>query len=71
MSKNSLCTRRWQERNPEKVKKYKATYDQKYPQANIRLSQQLREKIDQFKEPQQTYGGWIRKFLEEWAQKSE
>ena len=68
MLKKSLHSRRWQEKNPDKVKKYKAKYDKKYPQANIRLSPSVREKIDKFKDPQQTYGGWIRKFLEQWAE---
>ncbi|GAB1540239.1 hypothetical protein NUACC21_29080 [Scytonema sp. NUACC21] len=57
----------WQKGNRDKVKKYVAKYDKSRAKTTVYLEKWVTEQIDKVKEPEQTYGNWVRLHVEEWA----
>jgi len=61
----------WELNNPEKIKRYSENYMKDKTQAKVILEFWVKEAIDNVKKPNQTYGGWIRQFIEQWAKTQE
>lgn len=66
MAKNKY-QKKWELNHPDKVKQYNEKYMTDKTQAKILLEPWVKEAIDKVKEPNQTYGGWIRQLIEQWA----
>ena len=57
----------WYKAHPDKVKQYYKQYMKDKTQASVVLDAWVRDKIDSAKQPNQSYGNWIRLLLEDWA----
>ena len=56
----------WQERNPEKVKKYVQKYLEGKKSVNILLNKETLAKIDKVKPTEQKYSDWVRNLIRDW-----
>ena len=56
----------WQERNPEKVKKYVQKYLEGKERVNLILHKDTLAKIDKVKTAEQKYSDWVRNLIKDW-----
>ena len=71
MNKSKIeSSKRWQQRNPEKVRAYSAKYAEGKTKVSVTLDNWVAEELSKIKPPEQPLGGWIREMLEKLAQKS-
>ncbi|MGF1673344.1 MAG: hypothetical protein ACFCUV_06590 [Rivularia sp. (in: cyanobacteria)] len=54
----------WQQSNADKVRAYTAKYSAKKVKVSVTLKPEIALKIDKVKPQSQSYGGWIREFIE-------
>lgn len=58
----------WQKAHKDKVKEYQNAYMKDKTQASVVLDAWVVEEIDKMKEPGQSYGNWVRRLVEDWAE---
>ncbi len=56
----------WQERNPEKVRKYVQKYLEDKERVTIILHKDTLAKIDKVKPTEQKYSNWVKNLIREW-----
>ena len=56
----------WQERNPEKVKKYVQKYLEDKERVNLVLHKDTLAKIDKVKPTEQKYSDWVKNLIKDW-----
>ena len=56
----------WQERNPEKVKKYVQKYLEDKERVNLVLHKDTLAKIDKVKPTEQKYSEWVKNLIKDW-----
>ncbi len=59
--------KRWQKEHKDKIKTYQQNYLKDKIHAGVVLDSWVVAEIDTFKPPNQTYGGWVRQLVEDWA----
>ena len=60
----------WQIAHKDKVSEYGKRYRTKKTTAKVVIEPWLKEEIDKVKDPNQTYGNWVRQLVEEWGKKA-
>lgn len=58
----------WQERNPDKAKKYTQKYLECKERVLITLNEATLAKIDRVKPSEQRYSDWVRKLIKDWEE---
>ena len=56
----------WQERNPEKARKYVQKYLEDKERVTLILNKDTLAKIDKVKPAEQKYSDWVRSLIREW-----
>ena len=56
----------WQERNPEKARKYVQKYLEDKERVTVILDKPILAKIDKVKPVEQKYSVWVRNLIKEW-----
>ena len=56
----------WQERNPEKARKYVQKYLEDKERVTLTLDKRILAKIDKVKPTEQKYSDWVRNLIKEW-----
>jgi hypothetical protein len=63
--------KQWQRSNKDKVHQYQRNYMKDKTQASVVLEAWVKEQIDAVKDPDQTYGNWLRSLAENWARQQQ
>jgi hypothetical protein len=64
-----MSTPEWRQRNAHRNRQYAAKFNENNTVVTVILKPWIVEEIDKIKDPSQTYGAWVRKHIETWAEK--
>ena len=64
--KKPKTDKEWQERNPEKVKKYVEKYLENKKRVIVVLDNETLAKIDKVKPAEQKYSVWVKNLVKDW-----
>ncbi|MBR8832881.1 MAG: hypothetical protein DSM106950_02255 [Stigonema ocellatum SAG 48.90 = DSM 106950] len=64
-----MPTPEWRQRNAHRNRQYAAKFNENNTVVTVILKPWVVEEIDKTLIPSQSYGGWVRKHIEVWAEK--
>ncbi len=64
-----MATPEWRQTNAHKNRQYSAKYIEKNTVTTVVLKPWVVEVVNKVKDPSESYGGWVRKQIEAWAEK--
>ncbi len=64
-----MSTSEWNRKHPHKNREYVAKSNENNVVVTVILKPWVVEEIKKIKDSKQAYGGWVRKHIEDWAEK--